>query len=118
MCNQIFSSISNYNLQGSWFNFLEKERIFKYNIKFIVYEKEVSKFKHDFSLPLPDNISVRCNDFPFAQFDNPESENIIILTNSSFLAIFSTFKNFSVLVILISIYFYHSINELYFYTHL
>ena len=80
MCNQIFSSISNYNLQGSWFNFLEKERIFKYNIKFIVYEKEVSKFKHDFSLPLPDNISVRCNDFPFVQFDNPESENIIILT--------------------------------------
>lgn len=80
MCNQIFSSISNYNLQGSWFNFLEKERIFKYNIKFIVYEKEVSKFKHDFSLPLPDNISIRCNDFPFAQFDNPESENIIILT--------------------------------------
>lgn len=80
MCNQIFSLISNCNLQGSWFNFFEKERIFKYNIKFIVYEKEVSKFKHDFSLSLPDNISVRCNDFPFAQFDNPESENIIILT--------------------------------------
>lgn len=80
MCNQIFSLISNYDMQGSWFNFLEKERIFKYNIKFIVYKKEVSKFKHDFSLPLPDNISVRCNDFPFAQFDTPESKNIIILT--------------------------------------
>ena len=80
MCNQIFSWISNYDMQGSWFNFLDKERIFKYNIEFIVYKKEVSKFKHDFSLPLPDNISVRCNDFPFAHFHTPESKNSIILT--------------------------------------
>ncbi|AQA08062.1 hypothetical protein [Streptococcus oralis] len=80
MYSQIFSWIQNYHEQESWFNIFEKKNTFKYNIKFIVYQEEVEKFKHDFSLSLPQNIFVGCNSYTLDQFQDPESENNIILT--------------------------------------
>ena len=80
MYSQIFSWINNYHEQESWLHIFEKTNTFKYNIKFIVYQEEVEKFKHDFSLSLPQNISVRCNSYTLEQFQNPESKNSVVLT--------------------------------------